>query len=155
MDINAKAMALVFGDRYDQDEDIESDIEVGDKIRLTRYAQRFHPLGLKSDDCYEVKSIRTNLPNNKTSEVTFEYCNYERHYRRSLVTPIKPITKEQQFEAHLKKEQEIAEKQRKDDESRRNHNEAIKKIQDDFNRPFTKRYALMTCDLVGNPWNRN
>jgi len=151
--INAKAMAQMFGDRYDQDEDIESDINVGDKIKLTRFAQKFHSLGSKasSDDCYEVKSIKTNLQNNMTSEVMFEYCNCQRHYRRSLITP---VTKEQQFEAHFKKEQEIAEKQRNDDESRRNHNEALKKIQDDFNRPFARRYALMTCDLVGNPWNR-
>jgi hypothetical protein len=155
---DSKAMALIFGDKIEQDEDIESDIKIGDKIKLTRYAQEFHPLAAKVS-CYEVKSIKTNLQNNMTSEVMFEYFNrrdvrYERHYRRSLVTLVKPITKEQQFEAHFKKEQEIAEKQRSDDESRKSHNDALKKIQDDFNRPFAKRYALMTCDLVGNPWNR-
>jgi hypothetical protein len=159
-ELNGSDQAKSYMDLFEQDEDPVSDIQIGDKIKLTKYAQSLYPLPLSTNSCEvcEVVGIPSRFPNGMAAEVSFDFSNpmkldmlnNKTHcYRRSLVTLCKET-----FKDHLKKEQEIAAKQRQDDELRRNHEEALKKIENDFNRPFARRYALMTCDLVGNPWNR-
>lgn len=139
----------VLGDKYDQDEDFKSEFKIGDKVKLTKYAAKKYA----SFKIPEVLTIVSLLASNDNGNVCFYMKEWGKSdFRRTVLTP---IIKEQLFEIHLKKEQKIFDRQKQDDELRRNHNETLKKIQDDFNRPFAKRYALMACDLVGNPWNRD